>query len=61
MAPHKEGPADDGKRFPAMDVAFRKGSVSKGWGFGGGVVPDSPGSEGWRILLNKGLTKEILI
>ena len=49
MAPHKEGPADDGKRFPAMDVEFRKGSVSKGWGFGGGVVPDSPGSEGWRI------------
>ena len=49
MAPHKEGPADDGKRFPAMDVVLGKSSVSKGWGFGGGVVPDSPGAEGWRI------------
>ena len=36
MAPHKEGPADDGKRLPAMDVEFRKGSVSKGRGLGRG-------------------------
>ena len=36
MAPHKQRPADDGKRFPAMDVEFTKGSVSKGRGLGRG-------------------------
>ena len=34
-----------------MDVELRKGSVSKGEGFGEGIVPGSPGAEGWRIFV----------
>ena len=30
-------PADDGKRSPALDVAFRAGGYSKGRGLGRGV------------------------
>ena len=42
-----------------MDVELRKGSVSKGEGFGEGVVPGSPGREGWRIFLVAALNGEI--
>ena len=43
MAPHKEGPADDGKRFQAMDVVVACVSSEKGGGPEEGGLEIHPG------------------
>ena len=60
-SPGKQGAADDGKRWEAMDVLLLISSLSKGRGSGGGVGSGFRRIGGWRIinLTLKGLPKWI--